>query len=288
MSLSSLFLLLVSACLHVVTHISLKRSHERAAFVWWMLVWAGVMFIPIVIFGWETIPPLGLTVMLISSVFEALYFISIAEAYRGADLSVVYPLARGTAPLLLVVWSLALLREPLSLGGVFGVGTIAVGLYTVNLTRLGAWKEPLRALRARGPRWAMLAGACISAYTAIDKVGIGIVDPLLYTYLALWFTIVWLTPWTMWKIGWGKVTQELRLSGWRTALAGFTTLSAYALVLLVMRQGTPASYAGSVREVSVVIGAAYGVLVLKENGSALRILAASLVAAGVAAIAFLG
>src|SRR3990170_3938263 len=285
MSLSSLLLLLVSACLHVVTHVSLKRSHERAAFVWWMLVWAGVIFSPIVIIGWKAIPPLGLAVIVLSSVFEALYFVSIAEAYRGADLSVVYPLARGTGPLLLVVWSLALLREHLSVGGVFGVGMIALGLYTVNLPRLGAWKEPLRALRAPGPRWAILAGVCISAYTAIDKVGIGIVEPLLYTYLALWFSVVWLTPWTMWKIGWGKVTQELWLSRWSTVLAGFTTLSAYALVLLVMRRGTPASYAGAVREVSVVLGAAFGVIVLKENGSPMRILAAGFVGGGVAMIA---
>jgi drug/metabolite transporter (DMT)-like permease len=288
MSPSGLLLLLVSACLHVVTHISLKRSRERAAFVWWMLIWAGVIFSPIVIFGWRSIPPLGLAVMLASSVFEALYFVSIAEAYRGGDLSVVYPLARGTGPLLLVVWSLALLREQLSVGGVVGIGMIALGLYSVNLPRLGAWKEPLIALRSPGPRWAIFAGACISAYTAIDKVGIGIVDPLLYTYLALWFSVVWLTPWTLWKIGWGEVLRELRLSRWITILAGFTTLAAYALVLLVMKQGTPASYAGAVREVSVVIGAAFGVLVLKENGSGMRILAAGLVAAGVAAVAILG
>jgi drug/metabolite transporter (DMT)-like permease len=288
MSPSNLLLLLGSACLHVVTHISLKRSRERAAFVWWMLIWAGVIFSPIVIFGWRGIPPLGLAVMLLSSVFEALYFVSIAEAYRGGDLSVVYPLARGTGPLLLVVWSLALLRERLTVGGVVGVGLIAIGLYAVNLPRLGAWREPLLALRAPGPRWAILAGACISAYTAIDKVGIGIVEPLLYTYLALWFSVVWLTPWTLWKIGWASVVQELRASRWITILAGFTTLAAYALVLLVMWMGTPASYAGAVREVSVVLGAAFGVLVLKEHGSAMRIVAAGLVAAGVAAIAVLG
>src|SRR3972149_1385251 len=128
MSLSSLLLRLVSACLHVVTHVSLKRSLDRAAFVWWMLIWAGVIFSPIVIFGWGDIPPRGLAVMLLSSVFEALYFISIAEAYRGADLSVVYPLARGTGPLLLVVWSLALLREKLTVGGALGIGLIALGV----------------------------------------------------------------------------------------------------------------------------------------------------------------
>ena len=71
-------------------------------------------------------------------------------------------------------------------------------------------------------------------------------------------------------------------------LAGFTTLAAYGLVLLAMAGGMPASYAGAIREVSVVLGAAYGVLVLKEQGGPMRMVGAGLVAAGVAAIGLLG
>jgi drug/metabolite transporter (DMT)-like permease len=281
-------LILLSAGLHVVTHVALKQSRDRSAFVWWMLVWAGVLFLPIPLLGWTSIPPAGWGLMAFSAVFEAGYFAAIALAYRGADLSVVYPLARGTAPVLLLLWSLAVLNESLTAGGVLGILIITVGLYAVNLPRLGAWREPLRALRQAGPRWALAAGACTSAYTAIDKVGISYVPPLLYTYLALWMSVVLLTPWTLWAVGRSGLRAELRSSRGGTVLAGFTTLAAYGLVLLAMSRGVPAAYAGALREISVVFGAAYGVFVLKEQGGPMRILGAGFVALGAVMIGVLG
>lgn len=288
MTAGNLLILLGSACIHVVTHIALKRSRDRTAFVWWMLLFSGVLFVPVVIFGWQPIPWQSWALLIGSAVFEAGYFYAIAKAYLGADLSVVYPLSRGAGPTLLLVWSVVLLRESLTWGGALGVLTIVIGLYVVNLPRLGAWREPLRALRLASSRWALAAGACISFYTMIDKVGIRYVEPLLYTYLALWWSVVMLTPFTLREIGWGGLQKEWRYSqGW-TVLAGFTSLSAYALVLFAMARGTPASYAGAIREFSVVLGAAYGVWVLKENSGPMRLLGACLVAAGIATIGLLG
>ena len=281
-------LILVSAGFHVVTHVALKMSRDRSAFVWWMLLWAGILYLPIPLLGWASIPPIGWGLMAFSAVFEAGYFAAIALAYRGADLSVVYPLARGTAPVLLLLWSLVFLNESLTAGGVLGILMITAGLYAVNLPRLGAWREPLRALRRAGPRWALAAGACTSAYTAIDKVGITHVPPLLYTYLALWMSLVLLTPWTVRLVGRKGLREELRSSRGGTALAGFTTLAAYGLVLLAMSRGVPAAYAGALREISVVFGAAYGVFVLKEQGGPMRILGAGFVALGAVMIGVLG
>ena len=281
-------LILVSAGFHVVTHVALKMSRDRSAFVWWMLLWAGILYLPIPLLGWASIPPIGWGLMAFSAVFEAGYFAAIALAYRGADLSVVYPLARGTAPVLLLLWSLVFLNESLTVGGVLGILMITAGLYAVNLPRLGAWREPLRALRRAGPRWALAAGACTSAYTAIDKVGITHVPPLLYTYLALWMSLVLLTPWTVRLVGRKGLREELRSSRGGTALAGFTTLAAYGLVLLAMSRGVPAAYAGALREISVVFGAAYGVFVLKEQGGPMRILGAGFVALGAVMIGVLG
>lgn len=288
MSVLSLLLILASACLHVVIHIHLKRARDRASFVWWMLLWALVLYSPILLLFRQPISTLALGVMALSAVFEASYFLAIARAYRGADLSVVYPLARGTAPALLLLWSTLLLRERVTLGGMIGVATIAAGLYLINLPRFGAWREPVRALRQAGPRWALLAGLSTSLYTAIDKVGITLVAPFLYTYIALGITMLWVTPFTLHEVGLAGLMVELRHSGWRTVLAGLLTLGAYGIVLYAMRLGTPASYAGAVREFSVVLGAAYGVLVLEESHSPLRILASLLVAGGVAMIGLLG
>jgi drug/metabolite transporter (DMT)-like permease len=288
MSPTSLFLLLGSACLHVVVHVALKRARDRAAFVWWMLLWCTVIYSPILVLVRGEIPPLGWLMIVVSSIFEALYFVAIAKAYRGGDLSLVYPLARGTAPAFLLLWSTAILREQVAIGGVAGVALIAVGLYVINLPRLGDWREPLRALRQTAPRWALLAGLSTSLYTAIDKVGISMVTPFLYTYVALFITTLWLTPVTFRGVGWRALKEELRSSPLATVVAGFMTLAAYGIVLLTMRMGTPAAYAGAVRECSVVLGAAYGVFVLKESGGALRIAGSVLVAGGVAMIGLFG
>ena len=289
MTLFNLLLILASAVVHVVAHVALKRARDRTAFVWWMLIWGGVLFFPLAVLRWQSIPPAALGIMAASAVFEALYFYAIARAYRHGDLSIVYPLARGTAPLFLLLWSSLFLADRLTAGGAAGVGVIAIGLYLINLPRLGAWSQPLRSLLGQpGPRWALLAGVCISLYTLIDRFGIQLVDPLLYTYLALWLTVALITPITLREVGRHGLRAELAASKWSSVLAGATTMIAYAMVLYAIRAGTPASYAGAVREISVVFGAAAGVLLLKERGSAMRVAGALCVAAGVAVIALLG
>lgn len=288
MSLTSLLLILGSACLHVVAHIVLRGTANRDARVWWILALGSVMFAPVVFLRWQNPPPIGYVILLISGVFEVGYYFAIARAYHFADMSLVYPLARGTAPALLLIWSVLILREQPTLGGVGGIALIVLGLYIVNLPGLGAWLEPLRAVRHSGPRWALLAGFCISCYTITDRFGLQYFDPLLYTVLEVMLAAVGLLPLTLWQTGWSALKAELRL-GWRGALvAGFTNIAAYAIVLYVMTLGTPASYAGAAREISVVLGTAIGVFWFKESGTWPRLLGAGLVAAGVMAIKLFG
>jgi drug/metabolite transporter (DMT)-like permease len=133
-----------------------------------------------------------------------------------------------------------------------------------------------------------LAGLCISLYTVIDRKGVEYAPPLLYTYLALWVTFALLTPLTLRVVGWSGLKQEWHTSRLSSAVAGFTTLAAYAIVLYVMWAGTPASYAGAVREISVVLGTAMGVFWFKESGTSMRLLGSALVVAGVILIKLLG
>jgi drug/metabolite transporter (DMT)-like permease len=288
MPLSLFTLILASALIHVVAHVALKRARDRTAFVWWMLFWGAVLFAPVVILIRMPIPPIGWVFIGLTSVFESLYFASIAKAYQTGDLSLVYPLARGAAPAFLLLWSAAALGERPSLPGVLGILAIAGGLYVISLPRLAAWREPLRGLQTAGPRWALFAGACISLYTAVDKVGVEFMDPLLYLYLGVVLTVIWLAPWALATVGARGLWAELRSSRLASVLAGFTTMAAYTLVLIAMRAGAPASYAGAVREISVVFGVGIGVLVLKESGAAMRLGGSLLVAGGVAAIGLWG
>jgi drug/metabolite transporter (DMT)-like permease len=211
-----------------------------------------------------------------------------AKAYQTGELSTVYPLARGTAPLFIVGWSLLFFKERLTWGGAGGIMLIVVGLSVINLQRVGEWRAWRRNLGAAPARWALLAGLCISCYTTMDKAGVRLFAPLLYTWLTMTLTVVWLTPGTLRAVGWQGLRMEWRAARLNIVLAGFTAMSAYMLVLYVLRQGAPASYVGAMREISVVLGALTGMVVLKEQGTRWRVCGSALIAGGVGTIALLG
>ena len=289
MSPSHLLLILLSGAIHLVAHVALRRATDRTALSWWTLVAGGVLLAPLLF--WI---PLNLSLqtwgwLALSASFEAVYFFSLARAYAsGAGISEVYPLARGTAPVLVLVWAILWLHEPPAKGGLVGVLVIAAGLYLLNLPRLGAWSEPFRALARPGPRWALLSGFAISLYTIVDRVGVAHADPLLYTYLIFWLTWLLVTPLVLRTVPRPVLLAELR-RGWRSiALAGVTSFTAYAIVLYTVRHGTPASYAAATREVSVVFGVIVGVVFLGERRTPMKLAGALCVAAGVALIKLLG
>jgi drug/metabolite transporter (DMT)-like permease len=288
MSWFALSLILLSACLHVFQHVALKRARDRTSFIWWMWLCASVLFLPIPLLFWQSGPPRAWLILLGSAVFEALYYTAMAKAYQTGELSTVYPLARGTAPLFIVVWSLLFFEEQLTWGGVGGVALIVLGLSIINLRRLGEWREWRRNLGAAAARWALLAGLCISCYTTLDKAGVRLLAPLLYTWLTMTLTVVWLTPGTLRAVGRQGLLTEWRAARLSIVLAGFTAMAAYMLVLYVLRLGTPASYVGATREISVVLGALTGIVLLKEQGTRRRIGGSALIAGGVGIIALLG
>jgi drug/metabolite transporter (DMT)-like permease len=288
MTLDNLLIILVSACVHVVAHVVLRRPGNRDARVWWLLAWGFVLFTPMLVWRWPALSLTAVGVLLLSAMFEAGYFIAIARAYRELDLSLVYPLARGSAPVWLVVWSAMILSEPTPPGGLVGIALIVCGLYVSNLPSLGAWLRPLEALRHNGPRWALLAGLFISLYTATDRVGITLVEPLPYTVLALGLTALVMLPLTVRAVGWPQLHAEGRRE-WRSNLvAGFTTVAAYGLVLVAIQRGLPTSYAGATREASVALATAIGIFWFKEAGPFTRWLGAALIVAGVAGLKLFG
>jgi uncharacterized membrane protein len=257
------------------------------AFIWWMTLVGNLAFAPLLLQVGQ-VPPVGWLIILVSAALELGYYGAVVVAYQAGDLSLAYPLSRGSAPLFLSLWGIILLAEQPSPLGLIGIALIAAGLYTVNLPRLGDWSAPLAALKTAGPRWAVFGGLCISAYTALDKVGVAHVPPLLYIYLV--FVVTWLlaTPPVLRLGGWGALREEWAAGWGRIALAGIVTLLAYSVVLWVVRNGTPAIYAGAVRESSVVLAALVGAVGLREGKLLPRLLGAGLVAGGVALIALTG
>ena len=289
MTLDNLLILLLSTLFHVLANTAFKRARIPAVFSWGMIVAAVILYAPLLYFT-RNLTPFSLGILALSGLLDAAYFVSMSRAYALTDLSVAYPLARGLAPLLLAVWAILFLGEAPTAFGAAGIGLIVLGLYTVNLRGPDGWKKPLHSLRHPGARFALLAGLFISLYTALDKYGLKTtgLPPLTYTYWTLFFTALWLTPLILRTQARATIREELRADWLLLLLAGLATLGAYGLVMIVVGRGTPISYAGAVREFSVVLGAFVGWRFLKEKQGPMRVLGAALVALGVVAIGLAG
>lgn len=290
MPIFSLLLLLFAAVLHASSNALIKLSRDKLAFTWWMLTaWMVLGFPSLFLIGRP--PPIGWLLVSVSGLIEAVYFVTLTRAYALGDLSQVYPIARGSAPLFVLCWALLFLGERPTPAGVLGIGAVVGGLYLVNLPSATDWKRPLLGFKSAAARWALLTGLLISCYTAIDKVGVQYFDPLAYLYLFL--AVTWLALSGQWlnsgrraalRAELGPDTKNRVLRAIAVAVLG---TGAYGLVLAALRL-SPVSYVSPVRELSVVIGAWIGVRFMGEPGGRLRIVAAALVAMSVIVIALGG
>lgn len=294
----SLLFLLSAASLHALSNMLIKQARDKLAFAWWSNAALSILGLPLLFFVGRP-QPIGWVYVLASGLIEAIYFITLTRAYALGDLSQVYPVARGSAPLFTLLWATLFLNEHPSLGGLIGIGLIVSGLYLVNLPSMAAWRTPLIGLRSSASRWALLTGFFISIYSTIDKVGVQYFDPLVYLYLfltvmSLGLSVQWLMPARR-----AALLNEVRpthnvhsIKAWAKpigrVLAGavFGT-AAYALVLMALRL-SPVSYVSPVRELSVVLGAWIGTRFMGEQGGRVRIAASLLIAAGIITIAVFG
>ncbi len=286
----SLLRLVLAAGLHALSTALIKSSRDKLAFTWWMLTADAIIGLPLLFFVGQP-QPIGWLIILVSGLIEAVYFITLTRAYALGDLSQVYPMARGSAPLFVLLWALLFLGERPTPVGVSGIFIVVGGLYLVNLPTLAAWNRPLLGLRSPAARWALLTGLLISIYSAIDKVGVRYVDSLPYLYLFL--VVTWLALSMQWFHPDRRAALRAELqpnrkrSIWRAIVVAISGSGAYALVLAALRL-SPVSYVSPVRELSVVFGAWIGVRFMGESGGRLRIFAALLVAVGIIVIALGG
>ncbi|MFL6236847.1 MAG: EamA family transporter [Thermoanaerobaculia bacterium] len=285
MSATALLLLLVAAAVHAGWNLLVKQAGEKHVFSWWALVTGGLLFLPLVFWGapW---PARVWPYALASGLAEAGYFALLAWAYRLTDFSLAYPLARGAAPALLALWAVLWLRETPRPGGVLGLGTLVLGLLIVGAT--GA-KGP--GGRARRP-WAGIAaalavGVLISLYSVIDGAAVRFVPPVPYTALVLALGALLVTPAVLLLYDRRALLAEWRRSWRRILLVGPLMLLSYGLVLIAYTLA-PVSYAGAVREVSILFAALAGWRWLREPLGRWRLAGAGLICAGILLIAFAG
>ena len=270
-------LVLVSAGLHVAWNVRLKTAGDplRAATVGLLAASLGIVPAGIAVWwlsGRPALPIEGVTLALISGVIEAVYFVLLSAAYRRGDLSVVYPIARGTAPLLAVAVGVLVLGERLGVAGSIGVAFLLIGFLVLQ--------RPWQAVRGHGldpsVAFAFATGVSIAAYTAIDRVGTRLVHPVTYAAI-LWVTgALLLVLWIRFMAGGGVFSgggEQLRSA----AIGGWLTLGAYMLILWALSIA-PLSGVAPLRESAAVFAAAWGSVRLGEavdRGDSVRRIGAS-------------
>ncbi len=284
MTLLALLLVLGAAVIHASWNYLLKRSGGGAVFVWWFATLSALIYAPLAaLVVWWVRPVLGWEhagLMLASAVLHTAYYLLLDRGYRAGDLSLVYPLARGSGPLITVLAAVLLLGERPSLVAVAGALLIAGGavLLTGNLRRL----REAGSLPAVG--FALLTGAMIASYTMVDKVAVAafLIPPLLQDWAANLGRVLLMTPIAVHRAAelgptWRRAWKEI------VGVAVLCPLS-YILVLSAM-VFTPVSYVAPAREISILVAALMGTQLLAEGDAARRLAAAAAMVVGITCLA---
>jgi drug/metabolite transporter (DMT)-like permease len=283
----ALGLVLASALVHASWNFLLKKSGGGAGLITAASTLSLVVYAPIVIAAlWlqegYAFEPVHLALMAGSGLIHTVYFLLLDRAYRsGGDLSIVYPLARATGPLLTIVVAVLLLGErpgPTALAGAVLIGVSALVL-TGNPF---AWHRS-DARHAVG--FALLTGCMIATYTVWDKVSVAtfLIPPLLYDWGANAFRVMALLPIARRQAPGAMARAWSERRGAVVAIALLSPLG-YILVLVAM-VFTPVSLVAPAREVSILFAALMGAHLLREGDLARRLVAAVGMVLGIAGLA---
>jgi drug/metabolite transporter (DMT)-like permease len=283
MSLFAIGLLLVAAVLHTTWNLLLKQAGEKYMATWWASIIGSLVFLPAIF-------TLGFPsksiwhILVISAFFEIAYYIVLAEGYRDSDFSLIYPMGRGAAPALIAIWSAVFLGERFTLGGLFGIIIIVIGLLIVGGSSIfQTHAKP----HTRGILLALLLAFLISIYSILDGVAVKQTNALPYVVVLFMCVPGFTSPLIFRFYGWNKLRDEFTSHGWTLAAIGVLTIGAYSLALWAYSI-SPLGYAGAIREVSVVMAAYAGWQFLGEKFGGWRIFGAVVIFIGIMVIALLG
>jgi uncharacterized membrane protein len=280
-----ILLLLVAALMHATWNVLLKTADDPLRTAGRGMLVGAAFLIPIGLAAWlvsdqPAIPDDAWRLAVLSGVLEAAYFVFLSAAYRRGDLSLVYPIARGTAPVLSVGVGVILLGERLELPGWIGVGLLLAGILALQKPWAVFRRSSQMPRQAReAATFALLTGVTIASYSAVDRDGARLVNPLFYAAMLWTFTTIFLLAWI------GLVARRDRsrpadesapapaptgpaggLLGrtWiRAGIGGLITVAAYLFVLIAYRYA-PLTAVAPLRESAIVIISGWGSFRLKE------------------------
>ncbi len=280
----AIVLALVAAAMHGTWNVIVKVSGDPADTLTRATAAAALLMTPPAFVAWLILGRPGLSaeaaaLAALSALLELAYVFLLSAAYRRGEVSVVYPIARGSAPLLAVLIGLGLLGEKLAAPQLIGVGLLLAGILAVTL--------PQTSGRATLP--ALATGVAIAAYTAIDRVGVRLAAPWLYGWLlvVLLATGLVVARWVGGRLSRPSIEALPKpVTWWQAIVVGLFMWVAYLLVLVALSIA-PLSVVAPVRETAVVAVAVWGVWRLRERqAAALKLSGAAATLLGVALLAF--
>lgn len=284
MSIFAISILLVSAVLHTAWNLLIKQAEDKYIVTFWMVTFGG-LFALIALF-FTGLPPRAMWLFAVVSVcVEVVYFISLSYAYHDNDFSLVYPVARGAAPAFIALWAFLFLHERLTTGGAIGLALIIGGLVVIGVNALT--QANVTRVHFKGVAVALFIAFLISVYSTID--GSAVKNGYALPYVMTMFTLVpfVISPFIFRRYGWARIREVLVKQPVRVPLAGVLGVLAYLMAVFAYSIA-PLSYAGAVREVSVVFGALTGWWLLNEKLGGVRVVGAFVIFAGVLIIAAFG
>jgi drug/metabolite transporter (DMT)-like permease len=284
------FLALIAVLLAAVTHSTWNLAAKKAAgsrhFVWLYSLGSIILYCPII--GWllyEQRPHFGTLQLLAltgTSVLHLGYSLALQAGYRVSDLSLVYPIARGSGPLLSFVGATLLLGEqPTVLAGL-GMALIVAGILLVA----GLTREPHRAPKV-GIFFGLLTGAFIASYTVNDGWAVKALalSPFIIDFSGNLVRVVVLAPFALRDRA--GVAREAREYARPAAVVSVLGPLGYILVLFAMKIA-PVSHVAPARELSTLVGTYFGSRLLRENAAPARLIGATCILVGVVSLAFAG
>lgn len=281
MTLYVLFLVICAALLHAVWNLISKKANGKMPFIWLMYIGSTLIYLPLLVYhvaGSEkfqfTVPMLWFSIS--SAILHIAYFLILQEGYRRSDLSVVYPTARGSAPLLSSIAAILVLRETFKYSVALGLVLILAGVLIITGLKFTSGDKKI----TTGVFWGTLTGLFIAIYTLNDAIAIKNyhLSPIQLTFSSNAISILLLIPFLFGKGT--EIKRELAEHKWSILAIALLSPAAYILVLQALEYA-PLSVIAPARETSILIGVFMGSKALNEKDGKKRIIASILILGGI-------
>ncbi len=283
-------LVLLSAAMHALRNFFNKKALDKQAFVWWYEVFGLLFFTPvflIALFHEGTDTPIATTFIILSGFIHFIYWYFLTKALEKGDLSLVYPIMR-SSPAPVLIFSITILGEDVSVLGVSGILLVVLGVYTIAMERLvfAEFLQPFRAIiRDRAIQFAFLTLISVACYSLVDKIAVSRMHPVIFAYIYPWISQGLFTGYIFRAKSKGVLKKEWATHKGPILACGVLSIFGYFLILLAFTIERM-SYIVGLRQLSVVFAVLLGGQLLKEKNKLIRIASSIIIFIGTYLIAF--